>query len=674
MTNKYISLENSIKKVIVEASQDTHRLSSMANVLADRNGSTDSSPKNVFLNRPAPIGTERREADDQNKQTLGNVVNTLATSPTEPRGPEYEGGPKKKKINLEHTIKNVVKEQNYKKKAVKEDFEFEMARNELRTAIDAAKRLMAHVDGEGELEAWVQSKITKASDYLDTVADYMDSGDKKKIKEHTEEIMEAVGIVGGEFKSLTIHGKVTEAKKVEKESGDDDSKKPSLADDAVEFAKDMTPGLGTWRSGERTKEAWDKGNYGQAALHGALTGLSAAGDVALASSIPTLGIGGLIGSGLKGAAATGARKLAAGAAEKAATTAAAETGAKAAGEAATKATAGAVEKAAGEAATKATAGEVAKEVSATKGTPIEHPSAPKVEPEPVTPSGGKKEPANTNLEPETKGTGTTGPAPQPKKVDPVEKPEPYKTGVEISKGPKEMGPGANANAPSVAPAAPKFTPELPGVKVGKPATAPKPANDLGVAPAAKPSIKVAPVAKPSAAPGAKPATKPAAEPAAKPSLAKVAKRAALAAAAAGIGNNLLGGGSGFSYQNMPQNISSTRNAQTYKSHADAPRQFREEKDKGEERKKIEYVARKDSADPKSSKSTLGRTGSVKTKIIDETLATVVKDVFKKKKQEKESGGQNPLVDFDPKLNHTIRNEEKKFESLSDVFVEFFKNK
>jgi len=579
----------------------------------------------------------------------------------------------KKYLSLEHAIRNAVRDQQYKKKSINEDFEFEMARNELRTAIDAAKRLMAHVDGEGELEAWVQSKITKASDYLDTVADYMDSGDKKKIKEHTEEIMETVGIVGAEFKgrqfnnvvpkitpdsthpalktssvrrnakenqSLTIHGKVTEAKKVEKESGDD-PKKPSLADDAIEMAKDMTPGLGTWRSGERTKEAWDKGNYGQAALHGALTGLSAAGDVALAS-----GIGSLAGVGIKSLVGAGARKIAAGAAEKAAATGAAETGAKAAGEAAAK----------------ATGGEVAKEVSATKGTPIEHPSASKAEPE--TPaSSAKKEPANTNSKPETKGTGTTGPAPQPKKVDPVEKPEPYKTGVEISKGPKEMGPGANANAPSVAPAAPKFTPELPGVKVGKPATAPKPANDPGIAPAAKPSTK--PVAK--AAPASKPV--------AKPSLANVAKKAALGTAAASAVNSLLGGGSGFSYQAMPQNISSTRNAQTYKSHADAPRQFKEEKDKGEERKEIEYVARKDAADPKSSKSTLGRTGSVKNKIIDEHLATVVKDVVKKKKQEKESGGQNPLVDFDPKLNHTIRNEEKKFDSLSDVFVEFFnKNK
>ena len=34
--------------------------------------------------------------------------------------------------------------------------------------------------GEGNLEAWVQSKITKAADYIDTAADYVDSGEMKE--------------------------------------------------------------------------------------------------------------------------------------------------------------------------------------------------------------------------------------------------------------------------------------------------------------------------------------------------------------------------------------------------------------------------------------------------------------------------------------------------------------
>ena len=58
------------------------------------------------------------------------------------------------------------------------DHEYSMARSELKTIADAVKRLQAKVGrGEGDLEAWVQSKITKAADYIDTAADYVGSGE-----------------------------------------------------------------------------------------------------------------------------------------------------------------------------------------------------------------------------------------------------------------------------------------------------------------------------------------------------------------------------------------------------------------------------------------------------------------------------------------------------------------
>ena len=55
------------------------------------------------------------------------------------------------------------------------DFEYDMAKNELSTAMDAIEDLMSLLgdDEEGDLPAWVQSKITKGVDYLDSVADYM---------------------------------------------------------------------------------------------------------------------------------------------------------------------------------------------------------------------------------------------------------------------------------------------------------------------------------------------------------------------------------------------------------------------------------------------------------------------------------------------------------------------
>lgn len=61
------------------------------------------------------------------------------------------------------------------------DHEYSMARSELSTMSDAVKRLQKKVGkGEGNLEAWVQSKITKAADYIDTVADYIASGEMEE--------------------------------------------------------------------------------------------------------------------------------------------------------------------------------------------------------------------------------------------------------------------------------------------------------------------------------------------------------------------------------------------------------------------------------------------------------------------------------------------------------------
>ena len=61
------------------------------------------------------------------------------------------------------------------------DHEYSMARAEISKIISAAKRLKKKMGkGEGEIEAWVQSKITKAADYIDTAADYVDSGEMKE--------------------------------------------------------------------------------------------------------------------------------------------------------------------------------------------------------------------------------------------------------------------------------------------------------------------------------------------------------------------------------------------------------------------------------------------------------------------------------------------------------------
>ena len=68
------------------------------------------------------------------------------------------------------------------------DHEHSMARSELSTIVSAAKRLRKKMKGEGNIKAWVQSKITKAADYIDTAADYLDSGEHKVQGSMDEEI------------------------------------------------------------------------------------------------------------------------------------------------------------------------------------------------------------------------------------------------------------------------------------------------------------------------------------------------------------------------------------------------------------------------------------------------------------------------------------------------------
>jgi hypothetical protein len=63
----------------------------------------------------------------------------------------------------------------HSKKAVKEelDYEGEMAKSELRNIIQNAQELMNSLDDDTQLEAWVQSKLTKANDYLNSVTQYL---------------------------------------------------------------------------------------------------------------------------------------------------------------------------------------------------------------------------------------------------------------------------------------------------------------------------------------------------------------------------------------------------------------------------------------------------------------------------------------------------------------------
>jgi len=79
-----------------------------------------------------------------------------------------------KKVYFATIRKQAMEEEKHK------DHEPEMIRNQLKTATNASKRIKKHTLKKDNFKAWVQSKVTKATDYLDTAADYLDGKDDMK--------------------------------------------------------------------------------------------------------------------------------------------------------------------------------------------------------------------------------------------------------------------------------------------------------------------------------------------------------------------------------------------------------------------------------------------------------------------------------------------------------------
>jgi len=108
MSDNYLSLEHKIR-LVKEASQENSTLRQVAHTLAGRKEPPKDfsvTSSNNKLNRPAPLGTERRAADEDDKQNIRGVIKSLTG--TDNNGPEAEGGGNvKKRISLEHAIRTV---------------------------------------------------------------------------------------------------------------------------------------------------------------------------------------------------------------------------------------------------------------------------------------------------------------------------------------------------------------------------------------------------------------------------------------------------------------------------------------------------------------------------------------------------------------------------------------
>ena len=106
----------------------------------------------------------RANTDDQKwVRTLGTLINVLQS--TEDKFSEYS-----RKMGVIPTIDENLNEDDW----MQADDESDMANSQLRSIHSNASKIENLIGDGDQLDAWVQSKLTKAEDYLDSVAGYLE--------------------------------------------------------------------------------------------------------------------------------------------------------------------------------------------------------------------------------------------------------------------------------------------------------------------------------------------------------------------------------------------------------------------------------------------------------------------------------------------------------------------
>lgn len=82
------------------------------------------------------------------------------------------------------------------------DYEGQMAIQDLETIVDAADDIMSMLEDDTNLPEWVQAKITKATDYIDSVRDYLESLDDEDEEEDEKPRMETIQALRRRAKDL----------------------------------------------------------------------------------------------------------------------------------------------------------------------------------------------------------------------------------------------------------------------------------------------------------------------------------------------------------------------------------------------------------------------------------------------------------------------------------------
>jgi hypothetical protein len=129
--------------------------------------------QNVMRGRAMNIA--KSQVQTMNEDRLKALIKkSLSTPPTkESFSKKYNDNPALKGGQTE--LPDKLQKSIIDKKSVTEetDYEGEMAKSELRNVIQNAQEVFNMLDDDTQLEAWVQSKLTKANEYLDSVTQYL---------------------------------------------------------------------------------------------------------------------------------------------------------------------------------------------------------------------------------------------------------------------------------------------------------------------------------------------------------------------------------------------------------------------------------------------------------------------------------------------------------------------
>jgi len=148
--------------------------------------STDSPTKKMkneeYVNEKTMTSTEKKKKEEIVKSMKKNSA-----------GFKNRYGDRAKDVMYATATKMAMKKESFNENhnaisdGKEKDKEGYMANTEMDTIDSAVKKLRKIIKkGDSQLPAWVQSKITKAADYIDTASDYMDSNEMSEMSEESD--------------------------------------------------------------------------------------------------------------------------------------------------------------------------------------------------------------------------------------------------------------------------------------------------------------------------------------------------------------------------------------------------------------------------------------------------------------------------------------------------------